>query len=354
MKALHNKSIAPLKIGTMIALAGLFWGGPAKAVTISGFLNAEYNQFNLGKTKSADPDQNPPNGGFDIQRIGINFQHEQDIFTIFVQIQIEHAAQFGDAADGKGANSSSPIGFGEIATERAWLEARFDPKFRLKFGKEITPTLWQRAHYPSVYTSITNPQIENNTFEEYLVGLLAEGDLPAGFVYNAWLNKSMNTVSEDPTTYHQTATDTKTLAPSVGGRFGWQIENKNSSAYFGGLAAGYHDLPNRFVYGFESALKWKNVSLWSEYSKAPTTRGWYLLPSYTFALSDESEISPYILYDVFNDDAVGPDSRKVAAIGLNFKPKAYLTIKGEGVFTSASNTELVSRAVRLGVVYYFN
>ena len=353
---INKKSL--LTTASVFALSAL--SAPAFATTaVTGFVNAEYDQFNIGN-KSANPDQRPPYGGFDLQRVGIDFEHDQDIFTTIAQLQFEHGPQVNNAGDGTGTNASFGDGFGEISLERAWIQARFDKAFHLRFGKEQTPTLWERAHYPVIYTSITQPQIEENVFEEYLIGLLADGELPYGFVYNLWLSKANNTFNTSATGSQQ-VTNGDELPPTAGFRFGWQTEVRGSYAiYLAALGASYHDylhsdtVANSTVWGIEGSLKWQGATLWFEDSNSASTRGWYVLPSYTFELPHDMELSPYVLYDVFNDDSVGPESRKVFAGGLNFKPNSYMTIKGEGVWTQASNGELANQAVRFGVIYSFN
>lgn len=324
------------------------------ATSVSGFVNAEYNQFNIGN-KSADPGQNPPFGGFDLQRVGIDFQADQDIFTAIAQLQIENGAQFSDSGNGAGANASSNIGFGEVSLERGWIQARFNRSFKLKFGKDQTPTLWERAHYPSIYPSITQPQIEENVFEEYLVGMMASGDLSYGFLYDVWLSKAEPTTTALTNGGQLLVTDNKTLAPTEGGRFGWQKDSKNTSLYLGVLAAQYHDTPRQFVSGFEANVRYGKTTVWFEYNHGLQTNGWYILPQYEIALIKNMYISPYFLIDSFTDINVGSQARRVYAIGVNFKPKSYLTIKAEGVLTAANNgIEQQNEALRLGVIYYFN
>ncbi len=321
------------------------------AANVSGFINFEYNQFNIGG-KSSNPDQNPPFGGFDLQRIGIDFEHDQDIFTAIAQLQIEHGAQFRDMGTGSGAAAASPTAFGEVGLERGWIQARFDELFHLKLGKELIPTLWEREHYPSLYMSISEPQIEENVFQEYIIGALAEGTLPWGFLYNLWLNNAENTLTSSGG--HSVASDKTTLPPDYGGRFGWQNAGDDYSMYFGALLVKEQNVQSDTVYGFETALKWKSFSLWSEYSRALITRGYYLLPSYTFYLKAGTELTLYILFDSFNNDVVGPQSRNIAGFGLNYKPKPYLTLKAEEMWTQANNAEQASQAFRLGFIYHFD
>jgi hypothetical protein len=308
------------------------------ALSVSGYVNAEYNHFQL-EHESADPQQKPPYGGFDVQRVGIVFQHEADIFKSYAQIQFLHAPEYAEDGDGKGANSGKPITFGEVALEKAYIEARISKAFHMKIGKEITPTLWQRALYPSLYESITIPQMVETVFHEYIVGAIASGELPYGFLYDAWLQNADNKY-ETTKSDHKKVTDIKKPRPSQGMRFGWDNESMNYSTYFGVLGAKYSDNElGQNVYGYETSITYKHFSFWGEFNKGKVTQGYYILPSYSIPISDESDISPYILLDFFRNYNVGPDTRKVHAIGLNYRPNSYLTAKAEYVKTSHSNTE---------------
>lgn len=339
-----------LGIGLIALLAN---SNNSYAINVSGYINAEYNDFQL-ENRNAETSKNPPYGGFDVQRVGLVFQHEADIFKVYAQAQFIHAAAFSDHGNGKGANAANEVGYGEIAMERAFIEARISKAFHLKLGKELTPTIWQRAHYPSIYPSITNPQIAEAIFHEYIVGMIASGDLPYGFLYDMWLQNSENT-STTSAEGHRTVTDAKKPRISKGARFGWKTDEQDYSVYFGVLGAQYaENALNQSPYGYETALTFKRFTVWGEFNKGKKTQGYYILPSYTIPISEDSDISPYVLYDAYKDTSVGPDTRNVYAAGLNYKPYSYLTTKVEYVKTSANNSELQSSALRLGVIYFFN
>jgi hypothetical protein len=337
----------------LIGLAALLLSSVnAFAVSVSGYLNAEYNDFQL-ENKISDTQKAPPYGGFDVQRVGLIVQHEADIFKFYSQMQFIHSPAFSDHGDGNGAGAANEVGYGEIAMERAFFEARISKEFHLKLGKEVTQTLWQRAHYPSLYNSITVPQIVENVFHEYMIGLIASGELPLGFVYDAWVQNAENTSTTS--NGHKTVTDQKKPRVSKGARFGFKTENTESSFYLGVLGAKYTENSlNHSPYGYETSINIKSFSLWGEFNKGKNTEGFYILPSYSIKISEDSDISPYLMYDTFRNKAVGPDTRKVYVAGLNFKPKSYLTTKMEYVKTSKSNTEQQSGAVRLGLIYFFN
>jgi hypothetical protein len=324
----------------------------AFAVSVSGYINAEYNDFNL-QNPSSDVQQKPPYGGFDVNRVGIVFQHEADIYKSYAQIQFLHAPEFAEDGDGKGTNSGKPVTFGEVALEKAYIEARISKEFHLKIGKEVTPTLWQRALYPSLYQSISIPQMVETIFHEYIVGAIASGELPHGFIYDLWLQNADNVI--DDSNGHKNVTERKPT-PSQGLRFGWTDEGTDHSVYLGVLGARYTDKAlKQKPYGFETALTFKQFSLWGEYNKGKEAEAFYLLPSYSFKISDDSDISPYFFYDSFKEaNTTKGDARKVYAAGINYKPTSYITTKAEYVKTPASNDELVSSAVRFGLIYYFN
>lgn len=325
----------------------------AHAVSVSGYVNVEYNDFNL-QNQSQDIQQKPPYGGFDVNRVGIVFQHEADIYKSYAQIQFLHAPEFAEDGDGKGTNSGKPVTFGEVALEKAFIEARISQEFHLKIGKEITPTLWQRALYPSLYQSISIPQMVENIFHEYIIGAIASGEIAHSFVYDIWLQNADNVISEN-SAGHKDVTARKPT-PSQGARLGWQNEGTDHSFYVGVLGARYTDKAlKQKPYGYETALSFKQFSFWGEYNKGKDAKGFYLLPSYSIKISDDSDISPYLYYDSFKKvSASKGQARRVYAAGLNYKPTSFLTAKAEYVKTPASNDELVSSAVRFGLIYYFN
>ncbi|MCM2279801.1 MAG: hypothetical protein NDJ89_17135 [Oligoflexia bacterium] len=320
------------RIGAALALvSGMLCIVPmqARAVSWMGYYNFEYLNSKVDQKR----------GWMDIHHVSLILQHEISVFKFFNELEFEHV--------GDGVLLEDGAGNGDIVIERAWAQVDGGEHFRLKLGKELVPTVWWIYHYPNLSMQVSRPLMMKKIFRFQNTGLLASGDILAGFTYDAWVSNS-----------NLTATNETDRELDYGGKLSWAGELPEGQLSLGVLAGHYNDADRkRNPWGFDANVSWENFLLWAEYHKNETRKGYYGVLSYGLPAGAEGVLSPFVFHDSYTDEADSAtrgEAKKRLAVGVNYKPIPTIALKSELIRTFKAGNSVQETGLNLGFVYFFN
>lgn len=334
----------------------------AEATTVMGYINTEFDVPNYEQDKK---------GKFNTSRVAFLFQHEVNKYKFLSEV--EYANTPGINATGTNqVGATEKTSTGEITVERAWAEITFGKTFNIKIGKENTPTLWLRNHYPNIAIPATDPQLIGAIFHEYYIGAEAYGKFNSGFHYSVWTgnsepalkNEAANPATDPANTDHGIPDDSPTPLSS-GVKLGWKKDFGDNSIDISLLGAKYLDVEDDGTddrtnpSGAEINLTFKKFNLWFEAHNGKNKKGHYLILSYSIPGGTESEYLPYFTIDSLTDNTGDAESGKVSqavtrnGIGLVYKPVPTIATKIEYLKTPKVNDQISMTELSFQFIYFF-
>lgn len=297
--------------------------------SISGYFNFEY----------IDPDGADP--AYDMHHFNIMVGHEVGKFRLFAEVEFEHAPEVGEEATRGG-----------VLVERAWGEYNLNPYFNVRMGQMLNGTLYQQNHYPNLTNNITRPQMVKKIFSGDLEGLRFFGSVGYGFHYEVESGQEVDATAAKHMTYalkHEFAS--QTLRTSVAARLASYTP-----------AGGGDAVP---ASGIEVNVAWNALTLWAESgvkkndSETTNLLGTYAILSYKLDLGSAGHISPFVMYDAYQDKNVTTDAIVKTGYGLNYQPEPEVSIKLEGLSTGEYTNLDTSKVAAtsqwaLAFVYFYN
>ncbi|OFZ13997.1 MAG: hypothetical protein A2Z20_10230 [Bdellovibrionales bacterium RBG_16_40_8] len=314
-------------ITALFALVSFTWAHAEPS--FSGYFNVEHF------------DAEGKDAKYDMHHFNIMVGHEIGKFSLFAELEFEHAPATED-------------GIGNITAERAYGQYSHNRHLNVRAGVMLNDTLYQENHYPSIVYNISRPQMVKKIISGSSEGIRVFGEIGGGFDYAV----------EDG------------QEPGVAGV---PAENKNHKTYSLGYSfnlgevtgrvsarqAVYHK-PNAAAEADETAtsydlnLKWNSLGLWFESGAASSDEtikltdkeGTYAILSYDLELEDKGTLIPYYMYDSFKDKVTDTDATVRTGLGVAYRPEPQITLKLEHLSTDDGTDTTAQWAAAF--VYFYN
>ncbi len=336
----------------ILATISFLFSMNAMATDLFGYFEFDYGQ----KTKDGQSNSTTQAGEFDTAFVSIMMQHEVDIYKFFSEVELQHGAEV--TADNTGATTSTPNA--AVVVERAYAEMHFHPMFNVTLGKSLSPTLWKANHYPNIVKPASEPMmVSKEVIKGGYVGPMIYGHLGSGFSYNIWTDRSSNNSSVKASNnafsrFARLAYETKFSEGSVA--VSYLAGTTESEVTSTGPAIKYSPT------SIDLNLTYGNFLLWVESAASDGSdgaKGAYAVASYSFDINGSQEVSPYILFDQYKENAT-LDSFTNYGVGVNYKPIPNLVHKLEyyqqknDITLSTDGFANGDQMIKYQLVYFYN
>ncbi|MDG1286142.1 MAG: porin [Rickettsiales bacterium] len=312
------------------------------------------------------------NGGdtdeIDFHRFVLFVGHEfNDRLRFFSELEIEHAL----AGEGKP---------GEVELEQAFLEYNITDTQHAKAGLFLLPVgILNETHEPNTFYGVERNPIEKNiipaTWWEAGVGL--NGELGEGFSYDVALHSGLNTPTTGSKTFNIRSGRQKVAKASAKdgaatGRIKWTglpgVELATSLQYQQDVAQGSltesadatlwetHAAINKNGFGLRALYaRWDINGADAAAAGKDEQYGWYVEPSYRFAVTDEDEIGLFARYNEYDNSASTSTDTKFTQVdfGVNYWPHPNVVLKADYAILDNPSGTADDELVNLGVGFQF-
>jgi uncharacterized coiled-coil protein SlyX len=335
----------------------------AERTTVGGYAELHYNNLDDHAT-AADGGADDVNM-VDLHRFVIFLSHRfSDRLRFASELEVEHAVAAEDTE-------------GEVEVEQAWVEFDLNPRHHLRAGVDVLPIgIINQTHEPNTFYGVERNPIETEIIPStwWEAALAATGELGAGFSYDLYLHSGLSvpTAGDSPFRIRdgrQEVSEASDQDLAVTGRLKYTAIPGLELAVALQYQADYTGTADAADVGatlFEAHADWRHASglgLRALYARwdldrdrthgvdpdavgAGTLDGWYVEPSYRFALphADLGEIGIFARYNQWDEynRLAGMDFRYVRMdrvnVGFNYWPHPQVVLKFDAQWEDADGS----------------